>query len=281
MKRKKRAYSRSVQNDIERLADTNCNDFWKKIGNIGLGTERRKNVPFEVVVDGMVSKDPEIVLEEWKSNFCTLLNPAYIVNEDNVAGKPVSTCLELGDVSEEVFDCIITHEEVLYVLRKAKYGKAPGFDDIPVDLLKNETALVMLIDLYNHCFTNGMVLSDWSKGVITPVPKNSTADPRDPLSYRGITLAPVMYKLYASVLNERIYKWCEENNIINDEHNGFVKGRSTKDHVSSITDIIETRKLKKQCTFAAFIDFRKAYDFINRSKLWDKLQKSGLKGRLL
>ena len=154
---------------------------------------------------------------------------------------------------------------------KAKNGKAPGFDEIPVDLLKNETALVMLIDIFNYCFTYGMVPSDWSKGIITPVPKGSTSDPRDPLSYRGITLAPVMYKLYASVLNERIYAWCEENDIINDEQNGFVKGKSTIDHVSSINNIIETRKLKKQSTFLAFIDFKKAYDFINRDKLWENI----------
>ena len=69
------------------------------------------------------------------------------------------------------------------MLMKAKCGKAPGFDDIPVDLLKNVNALVMMIDLFNHCYTNGMVPSDWSKGIITPVPKSSTADPRDPLSY--------------------------------------------------------------------------------------------------
>ena len=47
----------------------------------------------------------------------------------------------------------------------------------------------------------------------------------------------------------------------------FVKGRSTIDHISSLTNIIETRKLKRKQTFVAFIDFRKAYDSIDRSLL--------------
>ena len=50
-----------------------------------------------------------------------------------------------------------------------------------------------------------------------------------------------------------------------EEQNGFRKGRSTVDYLSTLTSIIETRKLKKLSTFAAFIDFRKAYDKINRS----------------
>ena len=53
-----------------------------------------------------------------------------------------------------------------------------------------------------------------------------------------------MYKSYCSVLNERLYKWTNVNNIITDEQNGFRKKRSFIDHVSTLTSIIDTcRKL--------------------------------------
>ena len=58
------------------------------------------------------------------------------------------------------------------------------------------------------------------------------------------------------------------------------KGRSTIDHVQSITLIIEFRKLKRQSTFAAFIDFAKAYDSINRDLLFQKFADLGLNGRI-
>ena len=48
-----------------------------------------------------------------------------------------------------------------------------------------------------------------------------------------------------------------------------------------MTNIIETRKFNKQHTFAAFIDFRKAYDCINRKLLFNKLNKLGLDGNIL
>ena len=92
------------------------------------------------------------------------------------------------------------------------------------------------------------------------------------MSYRGIALAPASYKLFCGILNNRLVNWAETNAIFSDEQNGFRKGRSIIDHISSLTDIIETRKLKRKQTFTAFIDFRKAYDSINRSLLWLKLE---------
>ena len=63
--------------------------------------------------------------------------------------------------------------------------KAPGHDDIPSEVLRNNIAVTTILEFFNHCFSSGMVPSECSKGIITPIPKNSTADTRDPLSYKG------------------------------------------------------------------------------------------------
>ena len=62
--------------------------------------------------------------------------------------------------------------------------------------------------------------------------------------YRGITLAPASYKLYCGVLNDRLTDKPDELEFINDEQNGFRKGRETIDHLSTLTFIIETRNRK-------------------------------------
>ena len=67
-------------------------------------------------------------------------------------------------------------------------------------------------------------------------------DQRDPLSYRGIALASSVYEIYCSVINERLSRWVEDNDKVTDEQNGFRRKRSTIDHVSSVTSLIETRK---------------------------------------
>ena len=40
------------------------------------------------------------------------------------------------------------------------------------------------------------------------------------MSYRGITLISVVYKIYYDVIRERVTDWLEENNIIHEEQNG-------------------------------------------------------------
>ena len=95
------------------------------------------------------------------------------------------------------------------------------------------------------------------------------------------TLANTMYKLYSSVLNNRLYKWVESNNKVVDEQNGFRRNRSTIDHLCSFTSLIDTRKKLKQSTFCAFIDLKKAYDTVNRDILWTKMEKLGVNGHIL
>lgn len=79
-------------------------------------------------------------------------------------------------------------------------------------------------------------------------------DPRKPLSYRGIPSADSVYKLYRSILNNRLSKWVEKESKLADEQNGFRKIRSTTDHISSMTTLIEQRLKYRKSTSCAFID---------------------------
>ncbi|CAG2190428.1 unnamed protein product [Mytilus edulis] len=156
---------------------------------------------------------------------------------ENVDSKDQDKC-------DYLLDCEITSEEIFNVIKKAKNGKAPGLDELPVEVLKNQTALSFLVRLFNVYYNTGKVPVLWAKGVIVPVPKCSSSDPRDPLSYRGITLAPATYKLYKVFLTVGCGKKFDASDIIHDEQNGFRKDRNTIDHLLSITSIIESRKLR-------------------------------------
>jgi hypothetical protein len=158
----------------------------------------------------------------------------------------------------------------------AKNGKSPDIDLIQAEVCKNQIVIYVLHKLFNLCIKTGKVPSMWNRGIITPIPKCSTSDPRDPLSYRAIALAPFAYKFCSGMLNDRLVKCLDEREIIKDEQNGFMKERSTVDHINTITSIIETRKRCKLSTYVAFIDIKKAYDSINRALLFNKLENLGI-----
>jgi hypothetical protein len=63
--------------------------------------------------------------------------------------------------------------------RPSWVSKSCGIDTIPADILKNDNCT---------CYNTGIISSEWGKVILTPIPKFSNADRRDPLSYREIAL---------------------------------------------------------------------------------------------
>jgi hypothetical protein len=233
--------------------ENNHEQFWKNIGKIGIFNERNKSIPMQIVLDnGAISDDVKMVLLKWRHDFGNLLNAG--------GGAIVAERFDgVKNVSDADLDLDIDIIEVAKAMENAKIGKAAGIDLIPSDVLKNEASLFVLHSLFNVCFQTGRIPSLWSKSIINPIPKSSSNDLRDPMSYRGISLASTIYKMYTSILNERIVKWTDAKEIIVDEQNGFRKKRSTIDHLSSLTNIIDTRTKNRQSTFCAFIDFKKSF----------------------
>jgi len=90
----------------------------------------------------------------------------------------------------------------------------------------------------------------------------------------------VVGKLYSMVLNRRVTNWCEERKILVEEQAGFRPGRSTQDHLFSLSEIVRTRKKMGLETHCCFLDIKKAYDRVFRVGLWKRMLDVGIKGKL-
>ena len=150
-----------------------------------------------------------------------------------------------------------TYQEVYEAVYGAKLRKAAGFDGNPSEVLRYDICIELLHKIISNCFKNGEVPTEWTKGIINPIPKSNTQDARNPLSYRGISLLPVPYKIYADILNQRLTKWLEENKLLVEEQNGFRKKRNCAEHLYTLYTIINSRKLSKQSTYVCIIDYKK------------------------
>ena len=130
-----------------------------------------------------------------------------------------------------------------------------------------------MVKIFNECFAQVKIPKMLTQGIIIPIPKDKTKDMRDPMSYIGITITCIVCKVYCSVLNYRLFEWARLNNIICEEQNGFGANRSCVDHLVSLTSIVGTRKSLRKDTI---VDLSKAYDKVNRNKLWQRLTSLGL-----
>ena len=85
----------------------------------------------------------------------------------------------------------------------------------------------------------------------------------------------VVSKVFTAILNKRLYTWAEHEQTISKEQAGFHNGFSTVDNIFTLTSMI-TRKLNSKRggkVYVAFVDYKKAFDTVNRETLWHVLQK--------
>ena len=87
-------------------------------------------------------------------------------------------------------------------------------------------------------------------------------------------------KLYSYILNKRLSCCIDDNNLLNETQAGFGKTYSTSDHLFTLLALIQKQLLCHKKLYVAFIDFRKAFDSVIRSKLWAILRKNDLKGKM-
>ena len=91
----------------------------------------------------------------------------------------------------------------------------------------------------------------------------------DPRNYRNISILSSLMKLYTGILAERLRKWAEKFKILSRWQNGFRKNRRLMDNIMVIKAVGEKYLRKKRGKmYWAFIDLERAYDKVNREKLW-------------
>lgn len=133
--------------------------------------------------------------------------------------------------------------------------------------------------LFNKILAEGYP-SSWSTNALTPVPKPK-GNPEHPDDHRGIAVSTCLSKLYSLVILNRMDKWAENGGLRAAGQAGFRHGRGGADNSFVLCTLIEKYKFASKPIYAAFIDFRKAYDSLVRTILWQSLQSLGLHGRML
>lgn len=86
----------------DKLNSANQRDFWKSIGKIGIGIDRKRKIPLEVVDDdGNVTMDKKAVLDKWKGDFESLFKQNDIRN-DNLDETTFDTLIDVSVLNEPI-----------------------------------------------------------------------------------------------------------------------------------------------------------------------------------
>jgi len=86
------------------------------------------------------------------------------------------------------------------------------------------------------------------------------------------------YKLLSNILLTRINPYIKE--IIEEYQTGFMLGKSTLDQIHIVKQVVEKSHEYNKDIYLLFVDFKAAYDSINRDKLWEVMDQLGILAKL-
>ena len=175
----------------------------------------------------------------------------------------------------------ITYLEMKKAVKQLRNGASAGPDLFLNEFFKNgnDTLMKYIYTLLNKLFELGYFPKSWSNGFIVPIYKKG--DKNEPSNYRGITLLSTLGKLFTRILNNRLNEWAENYNVYIEAQAGFRKNMGTVDNIYISNGLITHVLKQNKKLYCAFVDFTKAFDFVNRDILWYKLIKIGVRGKML
>ena len=129
-----------------------------------------------------------------------------------------------------------------------------------------------LVVLFKKVWEDEKIPEDWSKGVIIIVGKKG--DTSHCANNRGITLRSTASKLLQMILLRRLSNGMEK--FLRENQSGFRQNRSCIDQVYSLRCIIHQCIEYNIPLYINFVDFKAAFDSIDRQFIWRSMQHYGL-----
>ena len=268
-----------VETKVEAMKSLSLSKFYKKIKEIGARLGECNKSTFSITSHVEQSLDANQAAEKIAEHF-SAISKEY---------SPLDTQKLPSRVKEKIFhpdvisNCPILEEYQVYEQFKKRGFKAssvPG--DIPARL-KKEFAPELAgptCSIFNRVTRSGLYPRQWVTEYVTPIPKINPPENEDDL--RNISLTADLSKDYENFLAEWLMPYIE--NRIDPGQFGGLKGHSTTHYLIKLLDFIlsstDTSNVPK-AVMVALIDFSKAFNRINHSKVIVRLSDWGVPGWLL
>ena len=172
-------------------------------------------------------------------------------------------------LESDILEC-----EVKWALGSITTNKARGGHGIPVELFQIliDDAMKVLHSICQQTWKTQQWPQDWKRSVFIPIPKKDNA--KKCSNYCTIALISHTSKLMLKILQARLLQYV--NCDLPDVQAGFRKGRGSRGQIANIHWIIEKAREFQKNIYLCFIDYAKAFDYMDHNKLWKILKEMGI-----
>ena len=111
----------------------------------------------------------------------------------------------------------ITELEILTVIKELSNATTMGYDGLDSFTLKLVAGKVSkpIQHIVNLSLTSGNFLNKWKFGKLIPLKKSETADKMNAISYRPISILPVISKIAEKLAQSQIVEYMERKKLLN------------------------------------------------------------------
>ena len=249
----------------------NPNKFWRVINDIINPAKGQTNQMH------LLNKDTGVFIEFGRE--ADFLNDYFlnIVRNLDIVGND-DLCQDVYNIQNRFcfLDNMPTVQEVIKLISDIDISKSSCVDGISAKFCK-----LAMLSVPNHIcrlfctsLETGTVPKSWTKGTITELPKDS--DLSEPGNWRPITQTSLFAKILEKIVHVRLFRYLMENNIISEYQFGFLPGRSTQLAVFELSKQILSAMNNKKIFGSICLDISKAFDCIDHTRLYNKLQSIGV-----
>ncbi len=170
----------------------------------------------------------------------------------------------------------ISEKEIMRVVKKLKKNKATGSDNIPNEFFIDcpKQFIVLFMTIYNKCFEEKFIPEKWKEGIICPIFKKG--DKNDLGNFRPIALLQTQYKIYSSIINNRLTEQMYKLNMYSKYQGAWQKNKITINNAKVLVNMLEDSKKNGKEIHTLFIDICKAYDSVEHWGIEQICERYGL-----
>ena len=271
-KRVRNARAEYIQENLENNLG-NSKKFWKNIQNVLPNKKNGSKVTFDLYDKETKSPVQATNTANYINDFSTGIGPK-LAQQFNTGWEyfGVNTDKILSDIRTN-------YDEVLKLCKEININKSSSIPNLSSEILRDAPIAIpwKVVELFNLSFELSEVPDEWKIAKVTPIPKAGKSN--DVSNLRPVSLLPPPSKLIEKIVHDRIYTFCNDNNLINKKQGDFRPKHSTISTTAFYIDDLYNAMNNNQTTISVYIDAMKAFDTVDHGILLKKIKYYGISGK--